>query len=190
MNTCSIQGCTKPVHGRDFCMAHYLRWYRHGDPLAGGSSKGVAQKFLDQAIAHEGDDCLIWPFYRTKEGYGGINKGGRCRIVSRVVCEAVHGPPPFEGAQAAHSCGNGHLGCVSAKHIRWATYQENREDMIAHGRSLRGERSHYATLKAKEVKEIRKRLKQESQRLLAKEYGVTPSAITSIATGRSWGWLE
>lgn len=30
--TCSIEGCGKPVHGRDWCMKHYMRWRTHGDP--------------------------------------------------------------------------------------------------------------------------------------------------------------
>ena len=32
---CSIEGCDKPVDSRGWCSAHYTRWLRHGDPLAG-----------------------------------------------------------------------------------------------------------------------------------------------------------
>lgn len=32
--TCSIEGCGSPVRGRGWCQAHYLRWYKTGDPLA------------------------------------------------------------------------------------------------------------------------------------------------------------
>lgn len=35
---CSIPDCGKPAYGHGWCSAHYSRWYRHGDPLAGGSS--------------------------------------------------------------------------------------------------------------------------------------------------------
>lgn len=30
--TCSVNGCEKPARTRGWCNAHYLKWYRHGDP--------------------------------------------------------------------------------------------------------------------------------------------------------------
>lgn len=34
-NTCSIEGCHKPVDRRGWCQMHYSRWYRHGDTETG-----------------------------------------------------------------------------------------------------------------------------------------------------------
>lgn len=34
---CSIDDCDLPVRCRGWCSPHYMRWYLHGDPLAGGS---------------------------------------------------------------------------------------------------------------------------------------------------------
>ena len=33
MPTCSIQNCMKPVVARSWCIAHYRKYQRHGDPL-------------------------------------------------------------------------------------------------------------------------------------------------------------
>jgi 5-methylcytosine-specific restriction endonuclease McrA len=33
---CTIDGCDKPILARGWCAAHWTRWNRHGDPLAGG----------------------------------------------------------------------------------------------------------------------------------------------------------
>ena len=32
---CSIETCSRPVHARTWCNAHYYRWRKHGDPLGG-----------------------------------------------------------------------------------------------------------------------------------------------------------
>lgn len=32
MNTCSVEGCEKPVRARGWCGRHYVRWLKHGDP--------------------------------------------------------------------------------------------------------------------------------------------------------------
>jgi len=35
MKTCSIESCDREHYARGWCLNHYLRWWRHGDPLAG-----------------------------------------------------------------------------------------------------------------------------------------------------------
>jgi hypothetical protein len=30
--TCSVEGCERPFHAIDYCVAHYKRWSRHGSP--------------------------------------------------------------------------------------------------------------------------------------------------------------
>ena len=32
-HTCEIDGCQRPARSRRWCVAHYTRWARHGDPL-------------------------------------------------------------------------------------------------------------------------------------------------------------
>lgn len=66
-------------------------------------------------------------------GAAQINLGGRSVIVARMVCEEVNGPPPTPAHQAAHSCGKGHLGCITPQHLRWATQVENEADKLIHG---------------------------------------------------------
>jgi len=49
MNTCTIDGCTKPTRrGKAFlCAMHYHRQYRHGDPhtVATGVTTGLGRKY-------------------------------------------------------------------------------------------------------------------------------------------------
>lgn len=41
--SCSIPECARPKKSRGWCRAHYLRWYRYGDPLAGRGSVAHAE---------------------------------------------------------------------------------------------------------------------------------------------------
>lgn len=128
---CSIDDCSKPiVNIRGWCSAHYQRWRAHGDPLKGRTADGEPKRYLHEVVlAYEGDECMPWPYGRYASGYGRI----RGSIVSRLVCEAVNGPPPTPKHEAAHSCGKGHEGCVTKGHLSWKTHAENMADTIAHG---------------------------------------------------------
>ena len=39
--TCTIESCDKPAAGRGWCRKHYMRWYRHGDPLGVAPAKPI-----------------------------------------------------------------------------------------------------------------------------------------------------
>lgn len=136
---CSIPDCGKTVVARDLCGLHYQRLMRRGDPqaeyLAKQTPKGDAYRyFCDVVMAYEGDDCLIWPYNRRKDGYAYLSFRNRMRTVHRLVCELVRGMPTSKSRnQAAHSCGNGHLGCVTANHLSWKTPLENSADIKRHG---------------------------------------------------------
>lgn len=44
MAICSIPECDRPIKGRELCRAHYLRWWRYGDALAG---RGAVKPGID-----------------------------------------------------------------------------------------------------------------------------------------------
>lgn len=185
---CSIPGCGKPYRGHGWCYAHYMRWWRYGDPLAGGTAVGEPERFLREVIlAYDGDECLTWPYAKTGKGYGWIGKS----LVSRLVCEEIYGPPPTPDHQAAHSCGNGHLACCAKGHLSWKTSVENQADRLAHDTHVRGERSATAKLTESDVHQVRL-LKSTGQGHveIAARFGVGPSTIRAVLEGRSWAWLQ
>jgi hypothetical protein len=184
MKICKIDGCTKPVRSMKMCVSHYSKLRRHGDPLAGRASPGSAAAWLHQHINYQGSECLIWPFGKP-EGYGKIWISGKLQIVSRLMCEYRHGPPPTQKHQAAHSCGNGHLACVNPRHLRWATRKENEGDKIIHGTHNRGERHGQSKLTESIVLEIRA-IKGLSQQAIASRYGVSRFAIGRIKNKGAW----
>ncbi len=188
---CSIQGCCKPEKARGWCTAHYSRWKKHGDTgVTLVTFQGDPMKFIqDVALHYEGDDCLDWPFGKTG-GRGMIWRDGKHRVVAREICTMVHGEPPHPSYQAAHSCGRGHEGCCTKKHLRWATSAENKADQILHGTSNHGERSNSAKITREDVLAIRALKGTVSGRELALRYGVSFSHICSIQTNKCWKWLS
>lgn len=186
---CKIEGCDNPVRGRGWCGKHYMRWYQHGSPTALLIRRGGPDKFVQDAIRHCGDECLIWPFARNAQGYARHRVNGRVTSAPRVVCELTSGTAPTTEHVCAHSCGNGHLGCVNPKHLRWATHKENNADKFTHGTIARGERNGNVKMSEETARSVRAIIGTMSQREIAALFGVSRSAVRDVKLGRSWGWL-
>lgn len=190
LRLCSISDCGKPVQTAGYCNGHYLRFRRHGDPLAGRIGTGVPRRYLeDVVLSYDGDECLIWPFSNNSNGYGQISKGGRPEIVSRIVCEHVNGQHPPESNHAAHLCGNGRQGCVTPKHLVWKTPLENSADRAIHGTNPRGERNGHAKLTAEDILTIRSLFGVETQRQISRQFAVSEQTICDIKKGRVWSHI-
>lgn len=185
---CIIDGCHRPSRRRGMCEGHYKRLLRHGSPTAGERSiRGDASHFVEAiALPYNGSDCLIWPFRRDRYGYARMGRG---QIVSRVVCIAVHGDAPSSAHQAAHSCGNGNLGCVNPSHIHWSTPRQNQMDRVRHGTHNRGSRHGLSKLSEIQVLEIFALKGRLSQQKIAAKFGVSPQQIGRIHRGENWAWL-
>lgn len=184
---CSVDGCNRPAgttrrRMNGMCYAHYTRWLKNGDTNPSKPIRGRrhVKDWFDNFKPADTDECVIWPFHRMKSGYPG-------RGMHRRVCEIVHGSPPTETHQAAHSCGNGHLGCVNDRHLSWKTPQENTDDQLAHGTRIRGSKNPNANLVESQVKEIKVSLSLGvSMKEIAAAYGVSYNTIQFIKSGKNW----
>lgn len=140
-----------------------------------GNSK--LMRWISEHIGYQGDGCLIWPFSRTRDGYGFLGRAGKAHKVHRYICQWVHGAPPTPKHQAAHSCNNGHNGCVNPRHVRWKTPSENHKEATPHPRYK---------LNETQVAEIRKLKGAELVQVTAGRYGVTEATIRKIQNGTNW----
>lgn len=175
---CDVAGCEKEQKVRGLCWSHYMRKRRHGTPLGGTTERGAALAFFN-ALPAQGEGCIIWPFFRDANGCARlVTKDGGTDYVARRICEKLHGK---RGAQfqAAHSCGNGHLGCVSPWHLSWKTRHENNADRIVHG-------TWGTKLTEDQVREIKNADAGLSKQELADLYGVTRQCIGWILSGKGW----
>ncbi len=153
-------------------------------PCHGAKSARLFREILEKATP---DRCWIWPMRREPNGYGLVTIRKKRHKAHRVICRLAHGEPTQEKLDAAHSCGNGHLGCVNPHHLRWATRLENVADAIAHGTHQRGGRNGRAKLNENQVRAIRALLASGAlQKDIAAAYSVTVSQVCHINTGRRW----
>lgn len=185
---CVVSGCHRQQQVRSMCNGHYRRWLRHGDPTKGQRSvRGDAEHFVREiALRHTGNACLIWPFRRDRYGYARM---GRSTIVSRYVCTLAHGNPPTTAHEAAHSCGNGHLGCVHPGHLSWKTTSSNQMDRLRHGTDHRGSKHGMAKLTEHQVLAIWQLKGSQSQQSVADKFGISRQQVSRIHRGEDWSWL-
>lgn len=191
MDRCSVEGCNIKNLGRRFCAKHSYRFKTYGDPNKVSIELGSRRRFVEQAKAYNGDYCLLWPFPR-----GGSSSKGRLQIkingkrisVGPTICEVANGPPPTSTHQAAHSCGNGHVGCCTKKHLRWATPIENYSDRRIHETDDRGERNPNAKLTELDVLNIRSLHSAGgiSYLELSQQFGVSAVQTSRICRGVQW----
>lgn len=187
---CSIEGCRKKHYGHGLCGMHLQRLRKRGTTDAAPPIVGPVQAWLAEHVNYQGDDCLKWPFPVKSHGRGVASVEGRAMSAPRAMCTLAHGEPPTPQHEAAHSCGKGHEGCVSPKHLSWKTTSENRMDMAEHGTLPRGEDVNTAKLTEDQVREIRRMGKSMSSPEIGKLFGVSRYTVWEIQTRRSWAWLD
>ena len=125
---CKVESCNRVTTGLGFCNSHYKRFVKWGDTLAGGMKPGTQQAWLRDNATHQGDCCLTWPFARDRNGYGKVYFEGIGTSAHRVMCTLAHGKPDDPSKHAAHTCHNGHLGCVNPRHLVWMEAKLNQAD--------------------------------------------------------------
>lgn len=107
--------------------------------------------------------------------------------LGRVILETFVGPAP-KGMECCHNDGD----CTNnaANNLRWDTRKGNVADTIAHGRTLKGEKSHFAKLTDAKVNRIRQLASEGwTQPRLAKRFKVKASSISHIVNRKTWTHL-
>ena len=132
--------------------------------------------------------CWNWTACVRPQGYGmfGVqNAESKWKILAshRYSWELHNGPVP-EGMCVCHSCDN--PSCVNPDHLFLGTKNDNNQDKCRKGRQPRGEQNHSKLTEAQviEIKEESK--KGRSTYELGRVYGVDPSVISRINTGKKW----
>lgn len=140
--------------------------------------------------ALETDECVIWPYSVSADGYGRVWVAGRHRYAHRCAL-ALREQLPSQLHHAAHGpCQQRR--CMNYRHLRWATAAENEADKVLAGRTNSGTRNGNAWLTPELVTEIRNRHARGdvSQAALARDYGICKMQISKIVRNKAWTILQ
>lgn len=156
-----------------------------------GQFRSIEQRFWVKVRKTEDDDsCWEWTARKSPDGYGLIRLSTARTVCSnrhahRVSWELHNGPIPV-GMEVCHRCDN--PGCVRPAHLFLGSSADNQRDKVAKGRQARGARNGNAVLTATRVAELRARFAAgpTNDCHLAREYGVSPTAIRHLRIGLTW----
>jgi hypothetical protein len=148
-------------------------------PAIYNKGKGRAYRWMLDHAGYQHDYCLIWPFARdARVGRGMFGYNGRYFWAHRFMCEMVNGPAPTDKPQAAHSCGNGHKGCVNPRHLAWSSNSNNQIDRYRRdGRVNPNANGKRGLFTAEQIAAIRSGYGEKTQMQLAEMYGCSLGTI-------------
>ena len=148
------------------------------------------QRFLAKLDRSGGPDACWRLVHKDGTPYlrrATVTVGGRVKKAAVYSYELHNGAVPA-GLDVSHTCGNGHLSCCNPAHLVAETRAANMARTVDHGTSNRGARNGSAVLD--EARALAIYLDpRRPYRVIAKDFGVSATAVRLIKNGQRWRWL-
>lgn len=150
-------------------------------------SDSLVFRFWQYVDVRKKDECWNWLGCLAIRGsYGQINEKGKLLKTHRVSYILQYGKIP-KNKIICHKCGNPK--CCNPFHLYAGTALDNIADAKRHGTffvpdGAKGEQHHDAKLNKEKVLFILNSKKKGAD--LARQFSVTPSAISAVRKGRTW----
>lgn len=142
------------------------------------------QRFISKLMAPASNGCQLWPDFIAPDGYGRFAIKQINYPAHRVALFLKEGRQLLPNEVAIHSCRN--RSCVAATHLRVGTQKENISDAVKIGlhNSVRQAGAKLTQGKADEIRE--RCAAGDSQLGLARDFGVSATAVRKILSGAMW----
>jgi hypothetical protein len=146
-------------------------------------AKGYKKEFT---YTEDENGCLLCTsHFKEKSGYYKVKVNRKSKFLHRIIYQNTYlkGEEIPKGSVICHRCDN--KSCCNPEHLFLGTQNDNMKDMIAKGRSARGETHPNHSLTKEQVEEIF--LDTTSTLVeLGKKYGVKKNTIHYIKKGKTW----
>lgn len=150
-------------------------------------------RFWSKVAVESPSECWQWKAARmrnTKFDYGIFNFNGLKRHAHRIAWILTNGEIP-NGVCVLHKCDN--PPCVNPGHLFLGSKGDNARDRETKGRShdRKWDSNGRAKLTLNQAKEIKHRASLGEKRCdLAKQFGVSPVAVSYLCIGKNWKGLK
>lgn len=136
--------------------------------------------------------CWLWTGALEGKGYGHFRAGRTDRRAHHVALELAGVTVP-KGLEGMHTCDV--RNCVNPAHLQIGTHEQNMADMAAKGRQARGVMTKRNKLTEEQALYVKAHYRKTAARkgngsVIAKELGVSPSAVYAIGRGDAWTHLK
>jgi hypothetical protein len=152
--------------------------------MPGGPKPTRFPYLLETIRSHDSDECLIWPFSLTANGYGQVTFQGKGETAHRVAFLVTHGHWPTP--QGQHTCDV--PACFNPRHIIEGTPAQNMADKVSRGRAnfCKGEKHGNAKLTKEIVFQIRADYPLYGSTITGANHGISRQSVCDIVFGRTW----
>ena len=156
------------------------------DILAHPKLETFRARFYENVDRNGPTGCWLWTAAKDPNGYGLASFGGCVNRAHRWAYIFEKGPigrySPKRSLSICHTCDN--PTCVNPEHLFEGTDADNAADMVAKGRSLKGEEHGASVLTEAAVKAIRR--DPRSSRQVAESHGVSQGTVHSVWAYETW----
>lgn len=132
MNVCVIEDCECEQYARSYCLRHYRRCRKYGDPIDLRKMKRrpadvTLEEWFWSRVDKQSEGCWIWTAAHHSGGYGQISDGEKIAYAHRLAYEFTKGKID-EGLVIDHTCRV--RDCVNPEHLQVTTHKVNMENVV------------------------------------------------------------
>ena len=188
---CKVEGCNNSRYAKGYCVKHYGRWKKNGDPLLKKKFQHLPPNERFWMKVKKRHQCECWEWQESnRKGYGCLWVNRKYISAHRFSWILHHGEVPSQ-LQVLHKCDNPL--CVNPDHLFLGTQDENTQDRVRKERSAGGIKTNSrGKLSKGDVVEINKLLNSRlvKQVEIAKAFNVSPPTINRISNGATYGYYS